>query len=184
MHSSSSIDLAKKQTSLPDEIIKWALSFGRLLIIVVEIVAFTAFIGRFWLDRELVDLNDKIQGQQEIVNSFSEQEKEFRNLHERLATVKKVDTEGNKALMILNDIAKFTPQDITYNSFILEKDELTIEVNVTKIPPFTEYFKSLQEYKQLNSIAITGIENSSGANSVKITIQANVKTNSIGEAKE
>ena len=184
MHSSSSIDLAKKQTPLSDEIIKWALSFGRLLIIIVEIVAFTAFISRFWLDRELVDLNDKIQGEQAIIDSLSERENEFRNLHERLATVKTIDTKGNTGLIILNDITEFTPPEITYNSFILEKDDLTIEVNITKIPPFTKYFETLQEYKQINSVAITGIDNSSGTNSVKITIQAKVKSDNKGESQE
>ena len=61
MRTGSSIDLVKGKSSLGDNVITWALGFGRFLIIAVEIVAFSAFIYRFVLDRELVDLNDKIR---------------------------------------------------------------------------------------------------------------------------
>lgn len=175
MHSSGSIDLGKKQSTMSDDIIKWALSFGRLLIIVVEIVAFSAFLYRFVLDRELVDLNDKIKGEQAIVLSLDEREAEFRNLHERLSTVKTINTTGNSKLKIFNDIIAFTPTEITYSAFVINNEKLLLEINISSIPAFTKYKDSLQEYNQINSVTVTGIDNSAGTNTVKVTIEAKLK---------
>lgn len=179
MHSSSSIDLGKKQTSLSDDIVKWALTFGRLLIIVVEIIAFLAFIGRFWLDRDIADLNDKIKGEQAIIKSLEDRETEFRNLHERLSTIRAINTTGNEKLKIYNDILAFTPEDITYTTFIINDERLLLEVDITQLPSLTTYIDSLKNYKQIENATIIGVENSTGSNSLSITIQASMK----GDAK-
>lgn len=175
MPSGSSIDLAKRKSNLSDDIVKWALSFGRLLIIVVEIVAFSAFIYRFTLDRQLVDLNDKIKAEQAIVESLKEREQEYRNLQQRITTVKIIDTTGNSKLNIFNDIIEFTPEEIKYNSFKTDKDQLFISVNISSIPSLTEYINSLKEYDKIASVTITGIDNSSGANTVNVEFVIKLK---------
>ena len=80
MQSSASINLLKGRVNLLDEIVKWSLTIGRLLIITVELVAFTAFIVRFSLDRTLIDLHDKIRQEQAIVASLKDTEAKYRNL--------------------------------------------------------------------------------------------------------
>ena len=175
MPSSSSIDLAKKKSTLGDDILRWALGFGRLLIILVEIVAFSAFIYRFALDRELVDLNDKIKAEQAIVGSLKDREVEYRNLQQRISTVRKITDEGNTKLTLFNDIIALTPEEIKYDSFVVDKDELKITINISTIPALTEYINSLQEYDQIASVTITGIDNSSGANTVNVEFVAKLK---------
>lgn len=175
MPSSGSIDLVKKKSSLTDELVRWSLSFGRLLIILVEIVAFSAFIYRFSLDRQLVDLNDKIKQERAILTATKERETIYRSLQERIATVKRSSTTGNLNNKLLNDIVSFTPPEITYNTFSASDGKLNLEINVTSIPALTEFVKSLQSYPQIISVAITGIDNSSGDNSVKVTINAKLK---------
>ena len=175
MRSGSSIDLTKDKSTLSDEVLRWALGFGRFLIIVVEIVAFSAFIYRFVLDRELVDLNDKIKGEQAIVTSLKEREDEYRNLQERIIKAREISTTGNTKLKLLNDIIAFTPAEVTYETFIADKQRLQLTVNITSIPALTTYVKSLQEYNQIASVTITGIDNSAGTNSVKVDLEAKLK---------
>lgn len=175
MRTSSSIDLAKGKSSLGDNVIKWALGFGRFLIIVVEIVAFSAFIYRFVLDRELVDLNDKIKAEEAIVRSLQEREAEYRNLQERIADVKTITSSGNTKLTLFNDIIALTPQEVTYESFIAENDELKITINISSIPALTTYKKSLEEHNQIASVTVTGIDNSSGSNTVSVDLVAKLK---------
>lgn len=175
MQSSSSIDLIKGKQSLSDEIIKWALSFGRLLIILVEIVAFSAFIYRFSLDRKLVDYNDKIRNEQAIIVATKDREAVYRSLHERIATVKRVTTTGNIYEKMLNDIVASTPPEVTYNTFFVENGKLNLEINVTSITSMTEFVKFLQSYPQIDSVSVTGINNISGENAVKVSLVARLK---------
>jgi hypothetical protein len=178
MHSGSSIDLAKEKSNLGDEIVKWALGFGRLLIIIVEIVAFSAFIYRFVLDREIVDLNDEIKAKQAIVNSLKDSEEEYRNLQNRISDVKKITDKSNTKIKLLNDVIAFTPQEITYESFIAEKDELKITVNISSLPALTTYIDSLQDYSQIASVIVTKIDNSSEVNTVNVELVAKLKETS------
>lgn len=177
MHSSSRIDLAKDKSSLMDDLIRWALSFGRLLIIVVEIVAFSAFIYRFVLDRQIIDLNDKIKREQAIIESSKTQEETYRNLQERLATIKKTSTIGNKNPKIVKDIVESTPSEITYNSYNIGEGKFVMEINITSFSALTSFLTTLRQYPEISSVTITGIDNSSGGNSVKVTILAKLKEN-------
>lgn len=175
MGSKSSIDLAKSKPTLSDEIIRWALGFGRLLIIIVEIIAFSAFIYRFVLDRELIDLNDDIKAKQAIVESTKEREAQYRNLQERLADINQITTTGNTKITLLNEIIEFTPEVITYDSFIAKEDRLSLIINLTSIPAITEYIDALQENDQITSVIVTGIDNSAGSNAIKIEMEAKLK---------
>lgn len=173
--STKSIDLLKNRTNLLDEFIKWALSFGRLLIIVVEVVAFTAFIWRFTLDRQLIDLNDKIKQEQAIIEATKSREDTYRNLQQRLASLKLINTNGNKSFKIMNDIVAFTPAEITFNSITIENGQLKIDSNVQNIASLTSFINSLREYKQIDSVNINSIQNRSQSSSVNVIISAKLK---------
>jgi len=175
MPTNSSIDLAKGKSTLTDDLVRWALGFGRVLIIIVEIVAFSAFIYRFVLDRQLVDLNDKIKGEQAIVASLKDREAEYRNLQERIAKVKNITTTGNSKLKLVNDIIAFTPEQITYGNILAEDNKLQLTINVSSVPELTTYINYLQKYDQIESVTITGIDNSSGVSFVKVDLEAKLK---------
>ena len=175
MHSGSSIDLAKGKSNLGDDIIRWALGFGRLLIILVEIVAFSAFIYRFVLDREIVDLNDEIKSKQAIVKSLEDNEADYRNLQNRIADIKRITNNENTKLKLLNDVVEFTPPEIAYENFLAEGDELKITINLASIPALTTYIDSLQKYDQIESVIVTGIDNSSGTNTISVEMIAKLK---------
>lgn len=175
MAKSAQIDLVKGKSTMTDELMKWALSFGRLLIIVVEIVAFSAFIYRFVLDRQIIDLNDKIKMEQAIIESSKEQENTFRDLQERLSTVKKITTNGNSAPKMTKDIVSNTPPEISYNSINVNKEKIDMVINISTYPALTTYIKNLKENPNIASVNITGIDNSSGGNLITVTLTAKFK---------
>lgn len=175
MPKSNQIDLIKGKTSLADEFLKWALSFGRLLIIVVEIIAFSAFIYRFVLDRQIIDLNDKIKDASAIIQSSKDQEDTYRSLHERLATIKKASTTGNFTPMIIKQIISETPPEITYNALNATENKLDLDVNISSFPALTSYVKFLKENPNVTSAVITGIDNSSGGSFINVTLLIGLK---------
>ena len=68
------------------KILQWALSAGRYLVIVTELVVVISFATRFSLDRRVTDLNSAIHQKQIIIQSYGD-------LEERVLTVqKKIDS--------------------------------------------------------------------------------------------
>lgn len=178
MQSSASINLLKNKENFLDEALKWALTVGRLLVIIAEIVAFSSFIYRFSLDRTLIDLHSKIKQEQAVVASLRDQEGRYRNLQERIALATKVSTNDTKNVQIFNDIAKITPIDITYNSFVLSNNDIRIDANVRSITSLTKFIDSLKKYPQISSVNIDRIRNKTASSSIDVFISAKLKRSS------
>lgn len=75
-------------SKLPAKLLKWALTFGRYIGIVVEIVVLVAFAARFKLDADLADTNDKINSQIPHIESLKKDEQTIRNTQFKLLAVK------------------------------------------------------------------------------------------------
>jgi len=79
------INLAKKKgTPSLDVFLSWAITGGRFIVILTETIALAAFLYRFSLDRQIVDLHDQISQKQKIVAAFATDEVLYRNLQDRL----------------------------------------------------------------------------------------------------
>lgn len=175
MQSSASVNLVKTQNNTYDNIVHWALSIGRVLIIITELVAFSAFVYRFSLDRTIVDLHTKIKQEKLILENLKSQEQTYRNLQERLSLVKKITVEGNAKVDTLNDIITLTPQGITFNSFDLEPNQLDIDSNMESVSSLNTFIKSLKSYSKISSVSITNISNKADGSGINVLITAKFK---------
>lgn len=174
-----SINLLKKHTSLIDRFVNWALTVGRLLVILTEIVALSAFIYRFSLDRQLIDLHSKITQEQAIVNYLKENEKTYRNLQDRLTAAKTYSTLGINRLKVFNDIAGFTPKGMSFNNFALYENRVKIEANVDSVSALSEFVKAIKNYSAIDTVSIDKIENKPSSAIITISITALLKPNLI-----
>ena len=175
MQSSASINLIKNKTNILDEILRWALSVGRLLIILTELVAFSTFIYRFTLDRTLIDLHEKINQEQAIVASLKDREATYVNLQGRINDAASITKYGNKNAKILNDIIKKTPSEITFNSFIIENNQIAINSNIQSISSLTNFLAIIKDYPETSSVTIDKIENQSLTTSTNVLITVRLK---------
>ncbi len=167
---SSSINLVKRQTTSLDDLIKWALSIGRLLVIIVEIVAFSSFLYRFYLDRKINDLNTEIKGKQAIVASLADREKEYRNIQGRIALASDLDLKADKNILILNDVVQSTPSDITFNTFSLEGNIVSIEAIAGSSSTLSLFMNTLRDHPQVSTATIARIENTGQGNPINVFI--------------
>ena len=175
MQSSVSINLIKSKVNILDEILKWALTVGRLLVIITELVAFSTFVYRFSLDRKLIDLHTKINQEQAIVASLKDRENLYRNLQERILVASTITDHGSRDVKILNDIAKFTPSTITFNAFVTENNKITIDSSVKSISSLSSFINLLRDYPQTSSVSIDRIDNQSLTTSVNVLIIVKLK---------
>lgn len=171
MQSSASVNLVKNQSNTYDSLVHWALTVGKVLIIITEIIAFSAFIYRFTLDRTIIDLHSKIKQEKTILDNLKGNEEKYRNIQERISLVKQVTIKGNTKIDTFNDILSLTPQGVTFNSFDFRETEINIDSNVESISSLTIFIKSLKSYSKISSVTITSISNKADGNGINVFLK-------------
>lgn len=160
LENSASINLAgNKQIPLFDKFMGWALTVGRLIVILTEIVAVAAFIYRFSLDERLVDLHSAIKQKQALVSLLKQDEDKYRNLQDRIALASTFSDRSTKNNKIIADIVGLMPPGIKINDLTLNKDRVNININITSILSLTNLIEPLKNYPNIKSLSIDNIEN-------------------------
>lgn len=155
-----SINLAKnKQIPLFDKFINWALTIGRLIIIITEVIAVIAFVYRFSLDERMVVLHDAIKQKQIVISAEKNNENKYRNLQDRLALAETFSTKAIKSNQNITDIISLIPQQVKINDFILNKDRVNLNIDVISVSSLDDFINSLKSYRGIKSINIDNIEN-------------------------
>lgn len=84
--------------------IKWALTTGRYIIILTELVVIIAFMSRFKLDRDASDVGDAILGKQALLEASSNTEKTLRLVQNKLDWAKQKIDSAPKINLVLDKI--------------------------------------------------------------------------------
>ena len=156
----SSINLIKnKQIPLFDKFMNWALTAGRLIVIITEIVAVSAFIYRFSLDERLIDLHSAIKQKQALISLLKQDESKYRNLQDRIALASDLSEKNIKTNKIVLDIIGLIPQGVTINSLAFNKDRIVINANTNSVSSLTNFINLLKDYPDIKSVSIDNIEN-------------------------
>lgn len=71
--------------------LKWALSWGKKIVVLTELLVVLAFLSRFKLDTDVANLSDEIDKRKVIIEASQEFENKFRTVQESLNTVKKIN---------------------------------------------------------------------------------------------
>lgn len=171
-----SINLIKDQKGdLLERVINWSLSIGRILIIITELVALGAFLWRFGLDQQLVDLHTEIKQKQAIVNAFKKNEDEYRNLQDRLSIASNFSLVQVKRVQIYNDILDLAKTGITFNKISFTAERIVIEITADSVSSLSNFTNELKSYPQIESVSIDKIETRTSSAVIVIGISADLK---------
>src|SRR3989344_3874733 len=158
----SSINLIKnKQIPLFDKFMNWALTVGRLIVILTEIIALLAFVYRFSLDEKLIDLHSAIKQKQVLISLLKQDEDKYRNLQDRIALAGSLMEKNAKTNKIVLDIVGLTPQGARIDSLTFNKDKLIINANIGSVSSLTDFINVLKDYPDIKAMSIDNIENKS-----------------------
>lgn len=171
-----SINLVKSDKNQTlNQVINWALGAGRVLIIVVELIAISAFLYRFILDSQIRDINDKIQQEQAIVSQQKKNEDLYTNLQARLALASAFSGEAAKNIKIFKDIINFAPVGLTFTNLTFVQDSIRIEVSVNSVYPLSSFVNSLKTYPKIDTVSIDKIENKTENAVINVSISVTLK---------
>lgn len=167
-YNTSHINLYKgKNRSFLDRFIKWSLSAGRLMIILTEIVALSAFLYRFSLDRQIIDLNDKIKYEENRLKSFKSSEEKYRSLQNRIATAGKLSDAASNTVGTFENFIAIIPNDMSYKNIQFSNSSLTIDGNIPTISSLTNFIKVLKQDPTIKTARLDRIENKISSSTIE-----------------
>lgn len=172
-----SINLLPKQGGgLVDQFLGWALTIGRLLIILTETLALSVFFYRFSLDMRISDLHDKIKNQSAIASSFKSTEDQVRSFQNRLALAQKIDASGSLAPNVFADIINIGKGKVTFKSIAVSTDGLKIDVQAPSSNSLNSFLAELKNYPGIKNVGVDNVENKTSTSTIKLTISGELKT--------
>ncbi len=175
--------LPNKGEGFLNQFLRWALSIGRLLIILTETLALGTFLYRFSLDMKITDLHDSIKNQSAIVEQFKTTEAAARNLQLRLFLAKKQEALADNTTDIFADITEMGRGKVTFRDLLVTRDTAKIDVQSGSNSSLNIFVNSLKEYPLITSINIAGVENKTSASVIRMSITANLKNSAVDEEK-
>lgn len=174
--SSININLAKHRgESFVDRFIRFALTTGRIVVILTEVIALGAFLYRFTLDRTLVDLHDRIQQGQAVVNLLKDNETTFRNLQNRLSLAATLTKEGDTMPKYLTDVISYAPSDMQIHTIAVAPDAIRIEATLQSIDSLSTFVDKLKAYPAVTSVSLDRIANQTETATITVDITALLK---------
>lgn len=131
------------EKSLFGRIIKWGLTTGRHIIIIVEILVITAFLSRFKLDSDVGELEEALKQRQTILESYIPTEQVFLEIQTRLNIAQKVFTSQKNFGQIMETVIKSLPQPSILNSINVDGPG-NVSANIT-VPDETQVAIAVQK---------------------------------------
>lgn len=173
---SLSINLVKGQDKgFFDKFINWALTVGRLVVILTELVALSAFLYRFSLDRRLIDLHDQISQKQSIVKILKQKEDTYRNIQGRLALAATLTKTGQEKTQIFSDILRLAPPDFIFNNIVLSQATVRIDASAQSVSSLASFIRDIKNYKETSSVSLDKIENKTAGTAITVSIAVRLK---------
>lgn len=176
MARNNSINLVGENLGFFDRFITWALTIGRVVVILTELVALSAFLYRFSLDRQLIDIHSKIKQEQAVVDYQKDYEKTFRDIQNRISLTSNFGAAAEGKVKMLNDIISFAPSGMAFNSIYLQEDRMRLSITSSSISAISNFIKQLKSYPKIANVIVEKIEDRTSSASITMSVTAMLKT--------
>src|SRR3989344_8124284 len=148
-------DLEKKAIG---KFLKWTLSYGRYIIICVELVVFCVFFSRFIYDQKLADINERVEQKQAIVASAADFEARIRSIQGNIERVKALDSGRTVYIAVLKRLKDIIPKDMIFSSLEFSENEMFISGTTLTNESFARFITDLKASNTIFSeIAIDSV---------------------------
>lgn len=167
--------LKDRKLSTVDKVINWAFSAGRVIIIITEGVALAAFLYRFTLDSQIVDLHSRIKQKQAIITLYKDNEQTYRQLQTQLDRINQLAPLASNSVTSLGGILEKTPQSATVESATYSSNSVKLQMVFLSRDAIRQFISSLQTLPQVNTVSIDSIENKSTTGVIVVGISITLK---------
>lgn len=151
---------------------KWAVNSGRIIIVAVELITLGALGYRFFIDRQIIDLHDKIQNVQLLVSSQAKSEALYTNLQGRMNTIQTLNQETQAKTDFLNQMISYlNTNDFIASDLTVSDNQINIEGDTYSIFTLNTLVDKLRSNPRVVSISIDDLASLDQGIRFKLTIQ-------------
>jgi Tfp pilus assembly protein PilN len=172
------------------QILKWALSIGRYIVIFTELVVILSFVTRFSLDRQVTDLNDAISQKKTVIESYGDLEESVRQIQKVLEEYTIIKQQVN-ITEVFPELTKIIPRDTELNELVLRPDQISFSGRTIKQSSLNIIINNIQLSHRFSNVSVDKIESNStdDGGGFNFVIRANtrpveVKTQSTREVEK
>lgn len=163
--------------SFSEQFLSWALTYGRYIIIITQIVVLLVFFLRFKLDRDHTDLKESVSQKQAIVESVSDLEAEFRKTQDKISNIRLTTTNQNLFPQVMHFLAENMPSDTNFTSIALTTDKISLSATAANLRSFSFLLRQLQKDSKLTEVSLEDIlRRNDGRIEFKIKAKINLKS--------
>lgn len=153
----------REKTSSATIFYKWTIQIGRVVIVLTELIALGALGYRFFIDRQIADMNDKINAEVYLIKNQEAQETQFRVLQDKLKAVKLVSQDTKGKVDIMNEILDAEKEGV-FSIDTMTVNQHTVAINgssssIFALNNFTENLKKNTNVLNIDIEDITSTEN-------------------------
>lgn len=180
LHKKSGINLLIKpeeELSISSQFLNWALTYGRYIIIIIQIVVLSVFFTRFKIDRDRTDLKEAVAQKRALIESIGEMETEIKRVQKRLSDIKLLVTNQDIYLRVINFLEKNTPTETTFALLSFSKDIVKFVAISENLKTFNHLLKRIQDEKLLTDIQLEDLKRRADGK-VEFRLQAKIAVSS------
>lgn len=172
----ASINLLKKPSnSTLDTILHFAVTGGRFIIILTETIALAAFLYRFTLDRQIIDLRDEIRANAAIVSQYESLEQDYRGIQDRIQQAGVLSKEAPMLPGLFSGIIEKGNGRVTFTSVLISVDTIRMEADASSVAALNEFVTALRSDPLIEEVSIDRIENRTSNALISVAISAQIK---------
>lgn len=162
--------------SLSGQLLSWALTYGRYIIILTQIIVLTVFFLRFKLDRDHTDLKEFTSEKAAIIESVADLEAEIRRVQGRLSNIRQMSSDQDASLKVLLFLQESIPTNINFNTLILSPEKIAFSATAGSFKSFSFLLSELQRNNRFSDVALEEVlRQSDGRVEFRINAKINLK---------
>lgn len=144
-------------SSQTGKILLWALSVGRYIVVITELIVIMSFLSRFKLDRDLTDLNEAIEKQKAIIQSYGTLETQFRQTQDQLQFIRQ-NTPIYSADETLAIISKTLPPDVKIDELTLNTQGFSFTSTALSMEGFTQFIQAMFNQNEISDVILGTVD--------------------------
>lgn len=141
--------------------IRYLTSIGRYIIVFTEFIVISAFISRFWLDRQNSDLSESLRQQKAILESTQEFEDEYLSLQTRLKTIDLNYKSQPRYINNIKSLVSSLPTDVFLQNMTVNKSSALLSFYSYQEDSLVNMIVNLSLNPAINTVDIQKIEKKS-----------------------
>jgi hypothetical protein len=157
-----------------EQFLSWALTYGRYIIIITQIVVLSVFFARFKLDRDHTDLKETVLQKQALIESVSDMEKEIIKTQLKLSQIKTIITNKDQFLELITFLQDNVSTDTSFNTLSVSPDRIQFSATTDSLRSFGYLIKKFQQENKFTEAVLEDISRKPNGK-IEFRINAKIK---------